>query len=77
MSTTPKPKWYCDPRGYVHGDCVFSGCRGHIPTKDMLLAADVLAWHDGENDLAGVADEYARQEYLDMAGEFISERGKR
>lgn len=74
--TMPKPKWYCDPAGYRHDDCEDHPCRGHIATKEILLAADVLAWRDGEDYLAGV-DLVWQQEYLDMAGECITERAKR
>ena len=85
--TKPKPKWYCGtPEEYAIGDglvaCGGLPCNGHPVTKDVQLAAEVWAWADGY--ALGIfsgsqADDplfaKVRQDYLNVAGDFIKRRG--
>ena len=77
MSTTAKPKWYCDEHPERGRACAELPCKGHRVTKDVQLAAEAWAWADGY-DWHGrwKVPQDRRQDYLNGAGDFINRRAK-
>lgn len=60
---------------YCAMDCDDLPCRGHRVTQQIRLAADVLAWADGWDD---IAESDQQDEYWASAAQALAEiRGKR
>lgn len=67
-----KEKWFCeyDPHDPDIPIRCKKKCKGHKVTKQVLLAAQAMAWYDGDWWLD---DQVWRQNYLDNAGQFLTE----